>query len=56
MPHQTSSASPAHTTTTQADSPGHKANILNTGFTHVGIGIVDGGPYGKMFTQLFVGR
>lgn len=36
-------------------SPGHRANILNPRFTHVGIGIVDGGPYGKMFTQHFVG-
>lgn len=36
------------------NSPGHRANILNPNFTHVGIGIVDGGPYGKMFTQMFV--
>lgn len=38
------------------NSTGHRANILNRSFTHVGIGIVDGGPYGKMFTQLFVSR
>ncbi len=38
------------------NSPGHRKNILNSNYTHVGIGIVDGGPYGKMFTQLFVGR
>ena len=37
------------------NSPGHRANILNADYTHVGIGIVDGGPYGKMFTQLFIG-
>lgn len=37
------------------NSSGHRANILNPNFTHVGIGIVDGGPYGKMFTQLFIG-
>jgi uncharacterized YkwD family protein len=36
------------------NSPGHRANILNPNFTHVGIGIVDGGPYGKMFTQMFI--
>ncbi len=36
------------------NSPGHRANILRTQFTHVGIGIVDGGPYGKMFTQMFI--
>ncbi|WP_127017871.1 CAP domain-containing protein [Anoxybacter fermentans] len=38
------------------NSSGHRANILNPAFTHIGIGIVDGGPYGKMFTQLFIGR
>lgn len=36
-------------------SPGHRANILSPRFTRVGIGIVDGGPYGKMFTQHFIG-
>jgi len=35
------------------DSPGHRANILNANFKHVGIGIVSGGPYGMMFTQEF---
>ncbi|NLN06347.1 MAG: hypothetical protein GX167_01840 [Firmicutes bacterium] len=38
------------------NSPGHRANILHPAFTHVGIGIVNGGPYGMMFTQMFVGR
>ncbi|HHX74021.1 MAG TPA: hypothetical protein GX699_03870 [Firmicutes bacterium] len=38
------------------NSPGHRANILRPSFTHVGIGIVSGGPYGMMFTQMFVGR
>lgn len=38
------------------NSPGHRANILNSSFTHVGIGAVSGGPYGMMFTQMFVGR
>lgn len=38
------------------DSPGHRENILNQKFTHIGIGIVDGGMCGKMFTQMFVGR
>ena len=37
------------------NSPGHRANILNPNFTHIGIGIVDGGPYGKMYTQTFIG-
>ena len=37
------------------NSPGHRANILTPNFTHIGIGIVDGGPYGKMYTQTFIG-
>lgn len=36
-------------------SPGHRANILNPNYTRVGIGVVEGGPYGKIFVQLFVG-
>ena len=35
------------------NSAGHRANILNSQFGQVGIGIVNGGPYGKMFVQLF---
>lgn len=38
------------------NSPGHRANILNTNFTHIGIGVVKGGPYGMMFTQHFIGK
>mgnify|MGYP001409754965 CR=1 FL=1 len=38
------------------NSPGHRANILNPNYTHIGIGIVEGGMYGKMFTQLFIGK
>jgi uncharacterized YkwD family protein len=37
-------------------SPGHRKNILNSHYTHVGIGIIEGGPYGKMFTQLFISK
>lgn len=35
------------------NSPGHRANILNENFRKVGIGIIDGGPYGLMVVQLF---
>jgi uncharacterized YkwD family protein len=38
------------------NSSGHRANILNANFNYVGIGIVNGGQYGMMFTQQFVGR
>lgn len=37
------------------NSEGHKKNILNPNYTHIGIGIVAGGPYGNMFTQHFGG-
>lgn len=35
------------------ESPGHRANILSADFGKVGIGVVDGGIYGKMFVQEF---
>ena len=35
------------------NSPGHRANILNGGFRKVGIGVLDGGIYGRMFVQEF---
>lgn len=35
------------------NSPGHRANILSPDFGTVGIGVVDGGIYGKMFVQEF---
>lgn len=34
-------------------SPGHRANILSPHFQKVGIGVMDGGIYGKMFVQEF---
>ncbi|MCM3610425.1 S-layer homology domain-containing protein [Planococcus sp. MERTA32b] len=36
------------------DSPGHKANILNEDYTHLGVGIYKGGSYGIYHTQLFI--
>ena len=35
------------------NSEGHRRNILNPAFGKIGIGTVDGGVYGKMFTQVF---
>ncbi|MDD2402021.1 MAG: CAP domain-containing protein [Clostridia bacterium] len=37
------------------NSEGHRKNILNPNYIHIGIGIVNGGSYGKMFTQHFGG-
>ncbi|WP_372869239.1 S-layer homology domain-containing protein [Planomicrobium okeanokoites] len=36
------------------NSPGHKANILNKDYTHLGVGIYKGGSYGIYHTQLFI--
>lgn len=35
------------------NSPGHRANMLSENFGRIGIGVMDGGIYGKMFTQEF---
>jgi uncharacterized protein YkwD len=35
------------------NSPGHRANILTAEFGKIGIGCIDGGQYGKMFSQEF---
>jgi uncharacterized protein YkwD len=35
------------------ESEGHKRNILDPAFNKVGIGAIDGGIYGKIFTQVF---
>lgn len=36
------------------NSPGHRANILNSNYTHVGVGIKESPKYGKMITELFI--
>lgn len=36
------------------DSPGHRENILRPEFTRIGVGVISAGPYGRMFTQLFL--
>ncbi len=35
------------------NSEGHRANILSVDYSKIGIGVMDGGIYGKMFTQVF---
>lgn len=37
------------------NSPGHRANILNAGFTTIGVGHVTGGGYGHYWVQMFIG-
>ncbi|MGE7878728.1 CAP domain-containing protein [Peribacillus muralis] len=38
------------------NSPGHKANILNKNYTHIGIGHATGGNYSHYWTQQFIGK
>jgi uncharacterized protein YkwD len=35
------------------ESPGHRANILGADFRKIGIGVIDGDVFGKMFVQEF---
>lgn len=35
------------------NSPGHRANILSPDFRKIGVGVMNGGVYGFMFTQVF---
>lgn len=34
-------------------SAGHRANILNPEFTHIGAGFASGGPYRRYYVQVF---
>ncbi|MET9387809.1 CAP domain-containing protein [Streptomyces sp. NPDC002928] len=45
--------SPAEVVEGWMNSPGHRANILKTDFTHIGVGFAGGGPAGTYWTQLF---
>ncbi|MFC8146214.1 CAP domain-containing protein [Streptomyces paradoxus] len=47
--------SPADVVEGWMNSPGHRANILKPGFTHIGIGFAGGGRAGTYWTQLFGG-
>lgn len=38
------------------NSSGHRANILNAGYTKIGIGYKSGGKYRTYWTQLFIGE
>lgn len=35
------------------NSEGHRKNILDTAWTRIGVGVIDGDVYGKMFTQVY---
>ena len=36
------------------NSQGHRENIMNPTFTHIGVGFCEGGQYGTMWTQQFI--
>ncbi|MCM3585513.1 SafA/ExsA family spore coat assembly protein [Mesobacillus maritimus] len=38
------------------ESPGHRANILNSSYTHIGVGHASGGSYGNYWTQMFISK
>ncbi len=38
------------------DSSGHRANILNSQYTQIGVGYAKGGSYGHYWTQMFIGK
>jgi len=38
------------------NSSGHRANILNATYTHIGVGYCTGGQYGHMWTQQFISK
>lgn len=46
-------SSPEAVVQTWMQSPGHCANILSSQSTHLGVGYVQGGSYGHMWTQTF---
>ncbi|MDX3372379.1 CAP domain-containing protein, partial [Streptomyces sp. ME02-6987-2C] len=47
--------SPAEVVEGWMNSPGHRANILEAGFTHIGVGLAGGGRAGTYWTQLLGG-
>jgi uncharacterized YkwD family protein/spore coat assembly protein SafA len=38
------------------NSPGHRANILSTKYTQIGVGYAQGGSYGHYWSQMFIAR
>jgi uncharacterized YkwD family protein/spore coat assembly protein SafA len=38
------------------NSPGHRANILSTKYTQIGVGYAQGGSYGHYWSQMFISQ
>jgi uncharacterized YkwD family protein/spore coat assembly protein SafA len=45
---------PAEVMRSWMNSTGHRSNILNRGYTQIGVGFARGGPYGYYWTQDFI--
>lgn len=45
--------SPQSTCRGWMNSPGHRANILDSDYTYIGAGFARGGPYGRYYVQVF---
>ena len=48
--------SPEEVMNSWMNSSGHRANILNSSYTEIGIGYYAGGSYGSEWVQLFIGE
>lgn len=42
--------------TSLMNSEGHRANILNTNYNYIGIGVADSSTYGKIYVQIYIGK
>ena len=47
-------STPAAVVEAWMNSPGHRANILNNNYTHIGVGYTSGGSYRHNWVQLFI--
>lgn len=45
---------PQAVVTAWMNSPGHRANILNSSYTKIGVGYAKGGSYGAYWSQMFI--
>lgn len=49
-------ATPEEVVQAWMNSEGHRKNILNSGYTQIGVGYVSGGSYGHYWTQMFISK
>lgn len=49
-------ATPQEVVKAWMNSPGHRANILNSGYTQIGVGYAQGGSYHYYWSQMFISQ